>query len=38
MWIKCICGFEYGSRRDPKAEKSHDRPQCSECGERYNGK
>lgn len=38
MWIKCKCGHEYGSRKDPKAEKIHDRPQCAKCGQRINGK
>jgi len=28
------CGEEYATRKDPKAKKSHDRPQCGVCGER----
>ncbi len=30
------CEKEYASARDPKAKKSHDRPQCIECGKRVN--
>jgi len=32
------CGEEYATRKDPMAEKSHDRPQCGVCGERVSGK
>ncbi len=30
----CSCGNQYASSRDPKAKKSHDRPQCTKCGKR----
>jgi len=32
--IKCVCGVEYATKKNPKAEKVHDRPQCSICGKR----
>ena len=32
----CICGNEYSSTRNPNAEYTHDRPQCSKCGKRVN--
>jgi len=32
--IKCVCGKEYATKKNPKAEKVHDRPQCSICGKR----
>jgi len=28
------CNNEYATRKDVKAEKSHDRPQCNICGQR----
>jgi len=41
--IKCAgkingkpCSNEYATRKDSKAEKVHDRPQCVKCGERVN--
>lgn len=32
--ITCICGNQYASKKDPKAKRVHDRPQCVECGAR----
>lgn len=32
--IKCSCGNEYATRKDPKAKLNHDRPQCVKCGVR----
>jgi len=32
--IKCVCGNQYASKKNPKAKLIHERPQCVVCGKR----